>query len=81
MGQSFGSASGSVLHEAALTVVEAKCEYGRDAAETNTLALSARLTEKMVNREKSLEGHVSVQVSDTWLVILKECVHSFRDKL
>lgn len=64
MGENYGSASGSVLQEAGLTVVEARCEYGLDAAQMHTLALSARLSEKTVNRERALEGHISVQVGD-----------------
>ncbi|XP_050735458.1 uncharacterized protein LOC127007955 [Eriocheir sinensis] len=75
MGQYFGSASGSVLCEAELTVVEAKCEYGLDGAQTDSLALSARLTEKMVNGEKSLEGRVSVQSSQADAGLTVDVLH------
>lgn len=63
MGQYFGSASGTVLCEEELTVLEAKCEYGLEGAQTHSLALSARLTEQMAGGGRSLEGRVSVQVS------------------
>ena len=62
--QYFGSVSGSVLSEASMTVVEAKCEYGLNAAQPNTLSLDAHFTEKLENREKLLKGHVAIEVSE-----------------
>lgn len=63
VGQNFGSVSGSVLRESAMTVVEAKCEYGSNLAQPNTLSFTAHFTEKLENGEKSLQGHLSLQVS------------------
>lgn len=70
-GQNFGSASGRMLQEAGLRVIEARCEYGQDTAQTHTLTLSTRLAEKTVNREMAFEGHISLQVSDSTLILLK----------
>ena len=67
----FASVSGSVLRESSMTVVEAKSEYGTDSAQPNTLSFSAHFNEKLENRDKSLQGHISVQVSQKHLSTVK----------
>ncbi|MPC41967.1 Apolipophorin [Portunus trituberculatus] len=61
--QYYASISGSVLRESAITVVEAKSEYGTDSAQPNMLSFSAHFTEKLENKDKSLQGHISIQSS------------------
>ncbi|KAK8394999.1 hypothetical protein O3P69_006037 [Scylla paramamosain] len=61
--QYFASISGSVLRESAMTVVEAKSEYGTKSAQPNMLSFSAHFTEKLENRDTSLQGHISIQSS------------------